>query len=273
MSQPTFPSIRQTNGVPGKPAFITDIILSTQGIVNAILAIANVSNPGFAILSGFVDNGTTGFSGGYVILNNNVYYCSSTVLYGKYLLPNITDQEPKLHSDGNVYYTYKQYQVSIINSPAGGCSPQLLANTIDNYRIDLSTIHTNLINEITARNDSEISFFKIGESSIGTPITIANGTPVNETETTPYTFIKRNVTGTYNGLAVYNLHLAQNSINVLLDITATIGLYGLNCNIYSYGGNLLCTLAGTFPGTRYKVQLLQFSNEVWSVQNVDDIKP
>ena len=153
MNLPSFPSIRKTNSVPGKPLFVSDAIIATAGVFSSILAIANVPSDGFGILMGLdYDSVNNWFTPGYVIMNDNVYFLPTTVNPGQYLIPNVTDVENKLHSDGNSYNTYTQYQVSVSNSPSTGSSPQLINDgVIERYRLSLTDLLTSLGNEITNR--------------------------------------------------------------------------------------------------------------------------
>ena len=161
MNLPSFPSIRKTNSVPGKPLFVSDAIIATAGVFSSILAIANVPSDGFGILMGLdYDSVNNWFTPGYVIMNDNVYFLPTTVNPGQYLIPNVTDVENKLHSDGNSYNTYTQYQVSVSNSPSTGSSPQLIndgvidgefSGAIGQYRLSLTDLLTSLGNEITNR--------------------------------------------------------------------------------------------------------------------------
>ena len=268
MSLPTFPSIRQTNGVPGKPAFVSDSIIATQGLMNSILAIANVPNPGFAILSGFVDNGTTGFSSGYIILNGYVYFCPISILYGKYLIPNITDEQSKLYSDGNSYFTYKQYQVSVANSFISGSSPQLNVNSIDSYRIDLTTICANILN-------LENNVYQFRTDTLIPPITLPSITPVNITNNASY--VKLDVTkATYNNGATLNYTIGEFTRIVLFDVTTHLTEDGMTINFQSFAGKILQTYHATFGGDLYHARLLvqQFiagSDDVWLVTDQPDV--
>lgn len=136
-----FPNNRLTPASLGKPVFATDIQNLTENLLEAMNILLGLPADGFAILSGFV-YASSAYGPGYVYMNGVIYYCAG-LAETKYLAPDPTDTESKLHNpDGNSYNTYRIYYAIESNSPVGGM-PQF-SGDMNQYRLDLTTINTTI---------------------------------------------------------------------------------------------------------------------------------
>jgi hypothetical protein len=137
-----WPNTRLTQTGLGNPLFVTDPQNNTENILQAVNMLLGLPSNGFAILSGFTYTpGSPGsYSPGIVYMNGQIYLVTISLTENKYLAPDPTDIDPKQHSDGNSYNTYRVFYAVQSNSPVGGM-PQFVGN-MNQYRRSVE----NLIN-------------------------------------------------------------------------------------------------------------------------------
>jgi hypothetical protein len=130
-----------------------DLQLLGENIIAAVNAITG--NSDFAILDGVVGpDGSGNYTEGIVMIYGMPYYFGGGNLLNKYLIPStgVGGQppilvEPKLYSDETTTAPTIRVYIAIINNTAvSGSSPQIVGPMF-NYRIDLSTLKTEIITE------------------------------------------------------------------------------------------------------------------------------
>ena len=254
MSLPNFPCIRKTNSVPGKPMFVSDAIIADMGIMSAMSTLLNDST-GFHILSGMTVVGSA-VSAGIVSLGGVIYYCPGCTI-GQYLIPNLVDVDSRLHSDGNSYVTYREYQVQAAGSPSSGSSPQLTALTIDNYRVDLNLLLSKSL--------------KTGSSNTLT-VTLTSATPVVGADSQAASVVA-NISSNYSGTVEYDYHIGINT-NIIyfnVNLTGYYGVYPTIFKIYNSSNVLIKTLTTAGVLTNWKFLAINDGTTWHFITGTDDL--
>ena len=254
MSLPNFPCIRKTNSVPGKPMFVSDAIIADSGIMSAMSTLLNDST-GFHILSGMAVVGSA-ISAGIVSLGGVIYYCPGCTI-GQYLIPNLVDVDSRLHSDGNSYVTYREYQVQAAGSPSSGSSPQLTALTIDNYRVDLNLLVSKSL--------------KTGSSNTLT-VTLTSATPVVGADSQAASVVA-NISSNYSGTVEYDYHIGINTNIIYFNVTSE-GYYAIEpviFKIYNSSNVLIKTLTTAGVLTNWKFLAINDGTTWHFITGTDDL--
>ena len=125
------------------PRYVSDVVSANEAIIDAIQSISGLSNPGFAIISGLVYDpvGLT-YSTGIFYLNGAFYYSPAAFAVNLYLTGSTVDINSSPFPDSTSRPIYTTFVGGTSSSPTGA-SPQFTGN-MNQYRIDLSTIKTNL---------------------------------------------------------------------------------------------------------------------------------
>ena len=143
MSLIQWPFKRKEYSGIANPRYVSDIVSANEAIIDAIQSIAGLSNPGFAIINGLTfDSVALTYSSGIFYLNGSFYYIGSSFAQGLYLTSGTVDinSSPFPNSTSRPIYTTF---VGATSSSPSGASPQFAGN-MNQYRIDLTTIKTNL---------------------------------------------------------------------------------------------------------------------------------
>ena len=186
-------------GVAG-PLFDSDIQNITENLIESLLMLADIPNPGFAILGGLnytAPGGVDTYSDGYIIYNGQPYYVvgfdSSGISW--WLLPTSTYTFSKNHSDSVARNTYQYFACNKTTVDPSNGTPQFVGD-MNQYRISLNN---KLSSNLTI---------------------VTNESPVN-----PVTFIG-GVTGAVVCYAQQNGNVKFNKLRVrLTNITSVVGNY------------------------------------------------
>lgn len=143
-----FPNDRLVQETLNCPIFVSDIQNATNQILVSMQSLGGLTNDDFYIISGLeYQSGPNNYSPGVVWMYGQFYATDFDLTPGKYLNPDVTDVESKLHSDDNSYYTYRLYKAKESNTPYMG-SP-VFNMLMNDYRLNLKILNTRISDRLT----------------------------------------------------------------------------------------------------------------------------
>ena len=139
----------------GTTWLLKDIYELTSPTESLLKTLLNEDASGFYILSGFVDNNTTGFSTGSFYLKGLVYFTTQTTPYNKYLIPYAGVDTYTIENSHK--RKFSSLFATSTSESSSTTSPQVTKANIDSYRLNLVTLFTKVNTHQTNINSLTLS--------------------------------------------------------------------------------------------------------------------